>query len=275
MLQNFSRIYNLHFKNESVNYGMPKVVVIIPARYNSTRFPGKPIAVLKGKPLIQHVYESAASANSVNGVFVATDDKRIFDTVTGFGGKAVMTSPSHPCGSDRAAEAAKDIECDIIVNVQGDEPFIRPEMIDDVVRIIDDDHRAAISTLVKKTSDVKEILSPDVVKVVIDNEGFAMYFSRSPIPYYRDEWKGLGSITFTAAHVAVFKHIGIYGFRKDTLLNFSAMSQCKLELSERLEQLRALSSGMKIKVKETPYDAFGVDTIEDMRKAEEWLSLSL
>jgi 3-deoxy-manno-octulosonate cytidylyltransferase (CMP-KDO synthetase) len=254
---------------------MSKVVAIIPARFNSTRFPGKPLAVLKGKPLIQHVHERVAFANLVNAVFVATDDKRIFDTVTGFGGKAVMTSPSHPCGTNRAAEVAKDIECDIIVNVQGDEPFVRPEMVDDVVKIIDDDHRAAISTLVKRTSDVKEILSPDVVKVVMDNEGFAMYFSRSPIPYYRDEWKGLGSITFTAAHVAVFKHIGIYGFRRDTLLNFSDMGQCKLELSERLEQLRALSSGMKIKVKETPYDTFGVDTIEDLRKAEEWLSLSL
>lgn len=253
---------------------MSKVIAIIPARFNSTRFPGKLLAVLKGKPLIQHVYERAAFANSVNAVFVATDDKRIFDTVTGFGGKAVMTSPSHPCGTNRVAEVAKDIECDIIVNVQGDEPFIRPEMVDDVVRIIEEDQSVSISTLVKSTSDVKEILSPDVVKVIMDNEGFAMYFSRSPIPYYRDEWKGLDSITFTTEHAAVFKHIGIYGFRKDALLDFSGMGQSKLEMIERLEQLRALSSGMKIKVKETQYDTFGIDRIEDLKKAEKWLSLS-
>ena len=185
-----------------------------------------------------------------------------------------MTSPDHTCGTDRIAEAAKDIDCDIIINVQGDEPFIKPEMVDDVVRLLNDDQKASISTLVKRTADVKEILSPDVVKVVVDHEGFAMYFSRSPIPYYRDEWKGLGSITFTTAHVEVFKHIGIYGFRKDVLMNFSGMGQCKLEVSERLEQLRALASGIKIKVKETPYDTFGIDTIEDLRKAEGWLNLS-
>ncbi|MEF9475789.1 MAG: 3-deoxy-manno-octulosonate cytidylyltransferase [Candidatus Mariimomonas ferrooxydans] len=253
---------------------MPKVVAIIPARFNSTRFPGKPLAVLKGKPLIQHVHERVAFANLVNAVFVATDDKRIFDAVTGFGGKAVMTSNTHSCGTNRVAEVAKDMECDIVVNVQGDEPFTRPEMVDDVVKIIDDDQSVSISTLVKSTSDVKEILSPDVVKVVMDNEGLAMYFSRSPIPYYRDEWKGLDSITFTTAHVAVFKHIGIYGFRRNALLEFSGMCQSKLEMNESLEQLRALSSGMKIKVKETQYDTFGIDSIEDLKKAEKWLSLS-
>lgn len=254
---------------------MPKAVVIIPARYDSIRFPGKPLAVLKGKPLIQHVHEQVAFANLIGSIFVATDDKRIFDAVTGFGGRAVMTSPEHPSGTDRVAEAAKAIDNDIIVNVQGDEPFIKPEMVDDVVRLLNEDRRASISTLAKRTADVKEILSPDTVKVVMDHEGFAMYFSRSPIPYYRDEWKGLGSITSTTAHVEVFKHIGIYGFRKDVLLNFTGMGQCRLEMSERLEQLRALASGIKIKVKETPYDTFGIDTIEDLRKAEEWLGSSL
>lgn len=253
---------------------MPKAVAIIPARFDSIRFPGKPLAVLKGKPLIQHVHEQVAFANLVDAIFVATDDKRIFDAVTRFGGRAVMTSPKHTCGTDRVAEAAKDIDCDIIVNIQGDEPFIRPEMVDDVVKLLVDDQRASISTLAKRTADVKEILSPNVVKVIIDNNGFAMYFSRSPIPYYRDEWKGLGNITFTTSHVAVFKHIGIYGFRKDALMNFSRMGQSKIEMIERLEQLRALASGVKIKVKETPYETFGIDTIEDLRKAEEWLSLS-
>lgn len=253
---------------------MHKAVAIIPARFYSTRFPGKSLAVLKGKPLIQHVHEQVAFANFINAIFVATDDKRIFDIVTSFGGKAVMTSTKHTCGTDRVAEAAKDIDCDIIVNVQGDEPFIKPEMVDDVVKLLVDDQRASISTLAKRTADVKEILSPNIVKVIMDNEGFAMYFSRSPIPYYRDEWKGLGSITFTTSHLAVFKHIGIYGFRKDVLMNFSRIGQGKLEMIERLEQLRALASGIKIKVKETPYDTFGIDTIEDLRKAEEWLSSS-
>lgn len=254
---------------------MPKAVAIIPARFNSTRFPGKPLAVLKGKPLIQLVHEQVAFADTVSDIFVATDNIRIFDTVTGFGGKAVMTSPDHLSGTDRVAEVAKDIDCDIVVNIQGDEPFIKPEMVDDVVNLLYDDNRASIGTLVKRTADVKEILSPDVVKVVVDNEGFAMYFSRSPIPYYRDEWKGLGSITFTTEHVEIFKHIGIYSFRKDTLMNFSNMGQFKLEMSEKLEQLRALASGIKVKVKETLFDTFGIDTIEDLRKAEEWLNISL
>ncbi len=253
---------------------MPRVVALIPARFDSSRFPGKPLAVLKGKPLIQRVHEQVAFANLIDDIFVATDDKRIFDAVTSFGGKAVLTSSKHICGTDRIAEAAKDIDSDIIVNVQGDEPFIRPEMVDDVVKLLIDNPGASMSTLARKTTDVKEILSPNVVKVIIDNEGFAMYFSRSPIPYYRDEWNGLGSITFTTSHVAVFKHIGIYGFRRDALMNFSRMGRSKIEIIERLEQLRALASGMKIKVKETSYDTFGIDTIEDLRKAEEWLNLS-
>ncbi|GBE06297.1 MAG TPA: 3-deoxy-manno-octulosonate cytidylyltransferase [Nitrospirae bacterium] len=254
---------------------MPKVVAIIPARFDSTRFPGKPLAVLKGKPLIQHVHEQVAFANHIEAIVVATDNKTIFDTVTGFGGHAVMTSSGHLSGTDRVAEAARDIDCEMIINIQGDEPFIKPEMVDDVVELLNEDPNASISTLAKRTADVKEILSPDVVKVVVDNEGFAMYFSRSPIPYYRDEWKGMGSITFTNAHVEVLKHIGIYGFRKNVLMNFSGMGPCRLEMSEKLEQLRALAAGIKIKVKETPYDTFGIDTIEDLRKAEEWLSLSL
>jgi len=253
---------------------MQRAVAIIPARFDSTRFPGKPLAVLKGKPLIQLVHEQVAFANLIDAIIVATDDKRIFDAVTSFGGRAIMTSAKHTCGTDRVAEVAKDVDCDIIVNIQGDEPFIRPEMVDDVVKLLVDDERASISTLAKRTADVKEILSPNVVKVIMDNEGFAMYFSRSPIPYYRDEWKGLGSVTFTTSHVSIYKHIGIYGFRKDALMNFSRMGQNRLEMIERLEQLRALASGIKIKVKETPYDTFGIDTVEDLRKAEEWLNLS-
>lgn len=268
---------------------MLRAVAIIPARFASARFPGKPLAILKEKPVIQHVYEQVAAADSLDAVFAATDDKRIFDVVNNFGGKAVMTSSSHVSGTDRIAEAAKNIDCEIIVNVQGDEPFIRPGMVDDIVKLLIDDPRAAISTLAKKTTNIEEILSPDVVKVVMDNEGFAMYFSRAPIPYYRDEWqvqntdkKSLGSVLWVLGSEKdlrpqtffCYKHIGIYGFRKEALLDFSLMGQGRLEMIEKLEQLRALASGMKIKVKETPYDTFGIDTVEDLRKAEEWLNLS-
>ncbi len=283
---------------------MPTAVAIIPARFESTRFPGKPLALLKGKPIIQYVYEQAVQAVLIESVFVATDDKRIYDTVTGFGGSAVMTSPGHASGTDRVAEVAKGIECDFVINIQGDEPFIRPQMIDDVVNLLLSDDRVSIATLAKRIIDIKEILSPDVVKVVSDNEGFAMYFSRAPIPYYRDEWefqsteqsppcflvetrkgertqstdfKNTFKIQTLNSELRTFhcyKHIGIYGYRKEVLLRFASMKQGKLELIEKLEQLRALASGIKIKVKETKYDTFGIDTIEDLRKAEEWLNIS-
>ena len=251
---------------------MHRAAVVIPARFNSRRFPGKPLATLKGKSLIQHVYEQASAAKLISAVFVATDNERIFDTITGFGGKAFMTSSSHACGTDRVAEAAKHIDCDIIINVPGDEPFIKPEMIDETVRLLDDE-KVSMSTLARKIANLEEILSPNVVKVVMDDEGFALYFSRSPIPYYRDEWADLNNITLTSSHVVVFRHIGIYGFKKNALINFSKTRQSELETVERLEQLRAISCGMKIKVKETHYDAFGIDTIDDLKRAEEWLNL--
>jgi 3-deoxy-manno-octulosonate cytidylyltransferase (CMP-KDO synthetase) len=265
---------------------MHKAVAIIPARFNSTRFPGKPLAALKGKIIIQHVYEHVSSAKLIDSVLVATDDKRIFDAVTLFGGTAVMTSRSHASGTDRIAEAAEKTECGFVINVQGDEPFIRPEMVDEVVELLYNDDRVSISTLAKRTTDMNEIFSPDVVKVVMNHEGFAMYFSRSPIPFYRDEWKtirqgsgvrGQGSGEKNSGRPIPFcyKHIGIYGYRRNTLLQFAAMTQGRLEEIEKLEQLRALEAGMKIKVKETEYDTFGIDTIEDLRKAEEWQNISL
>ncbi len=285
---------------------MHRVVAIIPARFNSTRFTGKPLAILKGKPLIQHVYEQVSHSSLIDTVFVATDDRRIYDAVTGFEGKAVMTSGRHVSGTDRIAEVVSGLECDFVVNIQGDEPFIRPEMINDVVKLLSGDERASIGTLAKRITDIKELLSPNVVKVVWDNEGFAMYFSRAPIPYHRDEWelqsqeqrakskepraknqeqrakkeniedKKSQPLNFSTSQLLNFrcyKHIGIYGYRRDALLRFASMKQGKLEIIEKLEQLRAIASGMKIKVKETPHDTFGIDTIEDMGKAEEWLSL--
>ncbi len=286
---------------------MPHAVAIIPARFNSTRFPGKPLASLKGKPVIQHVYEQATHAESINNVLVATDDERIFDAVNGFGGRAVMTSVRHASGADRIAEAAMGIDCDIIVNVQGDEPFIKPRMIDDVVEVLNNDNRASMSTLAKQTTDLEEIFSPNIVKVVFDSEGFAMYFSRAPIPFYRDEWmiqnqeprtknqeqrtenqeqrtentdfnislKLNTRYSSLVTRYCCYKHIGIYGYRKDVLIKLAGMPEAGLEKIERLEQLRALASGIKIKVKETSYDTFGIDVPEDLRKAEEWLNLSL
>jgi len=270
---------------------MQRVVGIIPARYNATRFVGKPLALLKGKPLIQHVYERAIQATTLDEVIVATDDKRIYKTVEDFGGRAVMTSDKHVSGTDRVAEVVRNLECDLVVNIQGDEPFIRPEMIEDMVKILLEDERASVSTLVKRITDINEILSPNVVKVVFDSEGFALYFSRAPIPYHRDEFakvqglrfkvqtadreNSIGSFHYSSiiTHYHWYKHIGIYGYRRNALLQLASTGQHELEIIERLEQLRALVLGMKIKIKETIYDTLGIDTIEDLRKAEEWLSL--
>lgn len=254
---------------------MHRAVAIIPARFNATRFPGKPLALLNGKPIIQHVFEHATRASLIDLVVIATDDKRIFDAVRNFGGEAVMTSVDHASGTDRIAEASADIECEYLINIQGDEPFIKPEMIDDVVNLLYNDDNAAISTLARRITDREEIVSPNVVKVVMDDMGYALYFSRSPIPYYRDEWKSPDSISFIDNTTVVFKHIGIYGYRKSDLMVFTSMEKGRLEDIEKLEQLRALAAGMKIKVKETEYVTFGIDTIDDLRKAEEWLSISL
>lgn len=268
---------------------MHRAVAIIPARYNSFRFAGKPLALLKEKPLIQHVYENVKHASLIDMVLVATDDKRIYETVKGFGGAVVMTSEKHPSGTDRIAEAARDIECDLIVNIQGDEPFVSPDMVDDVVNLLAGDDRAFIGTLAKRITDIEDVFSPDVVKVVMDNEGFALYFSRAPIPYIRDEWRlqKKGSVVPGETSDGIFelragvsvpqnthfyKHIGIYGYRKKTLLNFTTMGRSMLEMTEKLEQLRVLACGVKIKVKETDHDTFGIDTVEDLRKGEEWLN---
>ncbi len=258
---------------------MHKVVVIIPSRYNATRFPGKPLALLKGKPIIQHVYEHAVQARLVDHVLVATDDSRIYNAVIRFNGKVVMTSGSHESGTDRIAEAAEGIECEYIINVQGDEPFIEPDMIDDVVNLLYNDDKVSISTLVKRITDMDEVYSPHVVKAVLDDEDFALYFSRSPVPYHRDEWSIHGrehrAQNTDTDDLYCYKHIGIYGYRKEALVKFSSLKQCRLEKIEKLEQLRALNAGMKIKVKETRFDTFGIDTKEDLRKAEEWQNTSL
>lgn len=250
-------------------------VVIIPARYESTRFPGKPLYPLKGKPLIQYVYESSKSADLADDVIVATDSETIFEKVSAFGGKAVMTDKKHPSGTDRIAEVAASLDYDIIVNVQGDEPLIRPEMINDVITILGD-KRASIGTLFKRIEIAEEIADPNVVKVIFDKEGFALYFSRAPIPFFRDDWKNLNHISqMRGSHAIVYKHIGIYSYRKKALLKFSRMKPTSLEQAEKLEQLRALENGMKIKIKETFFETYGVDTPEDLERVEKCLSTSL
>jgi 3-deoxy-manno-octulosonate cytidylyltransferase (CMP-KDO synthetase) len=249
-------------------------LVIIPARYGSTRFPGKPLAPLKGKPVIQHVYENAVAARLARAVVVATDSEEIAARVSAFGGRAVMTSGGHASGTDRAAEAAASGQYamyDIIVNVQGDEPLIRHEMVDAVVELLDDE-RASVSTLARKTGSPDDMLDPNVVKVVLDAEGFALYFSRAPVPYQRDTWKDLGSLR--GSRFEAHKHIGIYGYRRDALMRLTGLPQSALERAERLEQLRALENGFRIKVGITPFDTIGVDTPKDLERVEKCLSSS-
>jgi len=267
-------------------------IVVIPARYASTRFPGKPLALLKGRPLIQHVYQNSLRARRAGEVIVATDSETIFETVLSFGGKAVMTSADHQSGTDRIAEVAASMNCDIMVNVQGDEPLIRPEMIDAVISVLDDS-RASLGTLVIPIRDNRDIFDPNVVKVVFDSEGFAWYFSRAPIPYHRDEWKDPLVMRYevrganekenkpsSANHSSpvtrhCFKHIGIYSYRRDILLKLSSLPQSRLEAIEKLEQLRAIENGFRIKVSETSYETIGVDTPEDLERVEQCLNSSL
>lgn len=251
-------------------------IAIIPARYSSTRFPGKPLCRIAGKPMIQHVYENVKRAKLVQEVFVATDSSLIYDTVTSFGGISVKTDERHESGTDRIAEAVDKIEMDlndedVIVNVQGDEPMIKPEMVDEVVELMRDG-RAEIGTLAKRITSRKEIDDPNVVKVVFDQDGFAFYFSRAPIPYHRDLF---GREDFNCDSLYMFKHIGIYAYRKKVLAEFSKMSTSKLENIEMLEQLRALERGYKIKTKETAYETIGVDTPLDIERVEKCLNISL
>jgi len=260
-------------------------IVIIPARYDSTRFPGKPLAPLNGKPLIRHVYENSKKSNLAKDVIIATDSEKIFKAVQEFGGKAVMTSDRHASGTDRIAEAAAALDYDIIVNVQGDEPLIRHEMIDDVISLLDD-KKASIGTLIKKIETPAEIFDPNIVKTVCDKDGFAMYFSRAPIPFDREMWKDLSGIRDWGLGISkktkpqapsaspCFKHLGIHSYRRETLLSFAKMEPVELEQTEKLEQLRALVNGLRIKVKETSFETIGVDTPQDLERVKKWLNLS-
>ncbi len=228
--------------------------------------------------MILHVLEGAKSARLISSVIVATDDQRIQSVVETAGGKVIMTSGTHETGTDRVAEVAGHLSCDIIVNVQGDEPFIRGTVIDDLVRVLQsEDSLADMATLAVRITSAKEILDPNVVKVVWDGSGRALYFSRSPIPFHRDAWASSADLINPdfSGESFCFKHIGVYGYRRPALFRLSSAKPSRLEHIEKLEQLRALSMGIKIRVVETSYDSFGIDTPEDLFRAEQWLSSSL
>jgi 3-deoxy-manno-octulosonate cytidylyltransferase (CMP-KDO synthetase) len=252
-----------------------KISAVIPVRYGSTRFEGKPLADILGKPMIQYVYEGVCQSKLIDEVIVATDDQRIMEAVKSFGGKAVMTSPTHFTGTDRVAEVAKKLKSEIIVNVQGDEPLIKGEFIDKAIRPLLTDDTLQLSTLMTRIEEVRDWLNPHIVKVVADQKNFALYFSRSPIPFPRDLQIGrLESNPFGTNRPLpkrVFKHIGVYVFRRKFLLQFSKMKPTPLEKLEKLEQLRALENGHPIKVTPVDYEPLCVDTPEDIQKVEAFL----
>jgi len=242
-----------------------KYIAIIPARYASTRFPGKPLAMLGGKTVIQRVYEQAASV--LGEAYVATDDERIFRTVEAFGGKAVMTRADHQSGTDRIEEAAEKINttADVIINVQGDEPFIQRSQIETLMHLFDDPE-TQIGTIGKPFDTMEAVENPNSPKIVTDLRGYALYFSRSVIPYIRgkehDEW---------LSHFPYLKHLGLYAYRREVLAEITKLPQSPLEKAESLEQLRWLQNGYRIKVGLTDVETVGIDTPEDLARAETYL----
>jgi 3-deoxy-manno-octulosonate cytidylyltransferase (CMP-KDO synthetase) len=243
----------------------PTVIGVIPARYASNRLPGKPLLDLAGKPIVQHVFERARQTETLNDVLVATDDERISRAVSAFGGKAVVTPTTIQSGSDRTAYAVRGLKADVIVNIQGDEPFINPEMIDETVQALLDDQQIEVSTPVRKIDSSEELLNSSVVKVVLDENKHALYFSRSVIPFLRvlqdrQDW--------TKKH-QYYKHIGLYVFRKEFLLTFTQWDRSPLEQAEQLEQLRILEHGHRIKCVITEHDSFSVDTPDDLERLRE------
>jgi 3-deoxy-manno-octulosonate cytidylyltransferase (CMP-KDO synthetase) len=237
-------------------------VAIIPARFHSTRLPAKALADIAGRPMIEHVYRRASAARSVSRVIVATDDRRIADAVERFGGEAMMTSPAHQSGTDRLAEAAAALTCDVVVNVQGDEPLLDPRAIDAAVAPFVADPHLEMTTLRRRIADAEELHNPSVTKVVVDEDGFAMYFSRAPIPYTR-----AGQPAAQA-----WAHVGLYAYRRSTLMRLASLPPTPLERAEALEQLRALAHGIRIKAVETSHAGIGVDTPEDLARVREMLT---
>lgn len=236
-----------------------KIIAVIPARYASTRFPAKLMQDLGGKTVILRTYEAAVATQLFDDVFVVTDSQLIFDEIQKNGGKAIMSIKEHESGSDRIAEAVENMEVDVVVNVQGDEPFINKKPLEELIAIFKNDtnKQVDLASLMFQITDKEEINNPNNVKVITDQQGFALYFSRSVIPFPRDEHAG----------VRYMKHIGIYAFRKAALLDFYRLPMLSLEASEKLEQLRYLEYGKRIKMIETTDGSIGIDTLEDLEKA--------
>jgi 3-deoxy-manno-octulosonate cytidylyltransferase (CMP-KDO synthetase) len=242
-----------------------KAAIIIPARYGSSRLPGKPLLRETGKYLIQHVYEQAVQARHADAVWVATDDQRIARAVESFGGRVLMTRPDHASGTDRVAEAAARLPCDLVVNLQGDEPLIRPDALDYVLDLLLRCRHADMATLAVPLRSLQQYHDPNCVKVVIGDEGQALYFSRSPIPFVRD-----GQPDFQHQPFQFFQHIGLYAYRRDFLLHLARTPVCPLEQLEKLEQLRVLALGRRIQVGVVREHAFGIDTPEDYQRFVAW-----
>ncbi len=244
-----------------------KIVGIIPARFASTRLVGKPLADIGGKPMIQHTWERAKKSKLINEIYIAVDDQKVFDVVSAFGGNAVMTGNDFESGSDRIAFVARKIpDADIIVNIQGDEPFIKGRMIDEAIEPFLFDKSVKVSTLVKKITDIKELKSPSIPKVVFDYNNYALYFSRAIIPFVRDASSAIDMFHSTD----FYKHIGLYVYKRRTLLKFTSWEQTDLEKIEKLEQLRLIENGVKIKVVETEFESFSIDTPNDLKKARKY-----
>ncbi len=239
------------------------VVVVIPARYGSTRLPGKPLVSLAGKPMLQHVYERAKLAQLAGRVIVATDDERIVKAVETFGGEARMTRPDHRTGTERVAEVAAHVEGDVFVNVQGDEPLLDPVAVDTAIGALLEEPGATIATVATPVKAPADIMDPNVVKVILDFDGNALYFSRAPIPWVRD--------TANKTHARHLKHLGLYVFQREALLEYPTLPQGELERIEQLEQLRWLENGWKIRITEVAHDAVSVDVPEDVARVEKLL----
>ncbi|MDP3732670.1 MAG: 3-deoxy-manno-octulosonate cytidylyltransferase [Candidatus Omnitrophota bacterium] len=239
------------------------VIGIIPARYSSARFQGKVLADILGKPMIQHVWERAKQALTLDDLIIACDDERVAHIAEGFGAKVVFTAKGHVSGSDRICEVINPLDVKVVINIQGDEPLIHPTMIDALSRALLDDSSISMATIMKNIEDERVINDPNVVKVVIDKNNFALYFSRSPVPFHAKE----SDIRLPV----YFKHIGLYGYTKDFLFIYKNLPVSYLERVERLEQLRVLEAGFRIKVIETKHDTVGVDTPEDLEKVKEYL----
>jgi 3-deoxy-manno-octulosonate cytidylyltransferase (CMP-KDO synthetase) len=252
------------------------IVAIIPARFGSTRLPGKPLSDIQGKPMIQHVYERASRAACLDRVLVATDHERIAAAVLAFGGEVVMTSPAHASGTDRLAEVAQAIDAEVVVNVQGDEPLLDPLAIETAVAAIKADPEVPMATLSLPLTDPEEMLSPSVVKVVVDEAGDALYFSRSPIPFVRSAAGDPQGRARAAMDLGLArKHVGLYVYRREALMRFAALPASPLEEAEELEQLRALHHGMRIRVAPLRAGAWGlaVDTPQDLERVRALLGV--